>query len=310
MIRSKCRLISTSVHREEREREKERMFNTTTFDFDLMAVTDLRRTYSAPFGAAVPCPFATGVDDETVCYTPNLDGHVVIVGPKGSGKTTAAQTLLCSALLNYFDVCVIDPVGGAADFMFLAPYAQAVSTNLEDAAATMKAINTEVGQRKDWIAEFGASSIDDDNLEDSPKNLIVFINEFDSLYAGEEVQQQPFRDPNLEAERQQQIRANAYRMIITEYASMITREARSAGVWLMLGEQGFAEESFADMSRVDGLETNVSRLCLGHTSKEYEIAPNGRGVWASLGNPVGEPVQVWYASESRYKRAQIGRAHV
>jgi hypothetical protein len=240
---------------------------------------------------------------------PKQEVHLAIIGKSGSGKTVAAQALLYGAAIKGYEIYVIDPMKGAADFKFLEPYARAMATTIHDGAATLKAIYADVERRKNLNAKYGTASIADlpDNVRPAP--ILVFIDEFTSLIVSEKVPRQPFDDPELEAERQQQMRISSDRMSIAYYTGKLAREARSAGVSLGLGTQKLMAASLEAVPGGGDLKSNLSRLLLGPTSQGErmsalrafdqapdpgETMPTGRGVWESSIR-TGVLIQAWYA---------------
>ncbi len=258
---------------------------------------------------SVGMAFATGVDGEPVEFVPKQEVHLAIVGKSGSGKTVAAQALLYGAAIKAYEIYVIDPMKGAADFKFLEPYARAMATTIHDGAATLKAIYADVERRKNLNAEYGTASIADLPDDVRPAPILVFIDEFTSLIVSEKVPRQAFDDPELEAERQQQLRISNDRMSIAYYTGKLAREARSAGVSLGLGTQKLMAASLEAVPGGGDLKSNLSRLLLGPTSQGErmsalrafdqapdpgETMPTGRGVWESSIR-TGVLIQAWYA---------------
>lgn len=253
--------------------------------------------------------FATGVDGEPEEFIPRRDVHLAVIGMSGSGKSVTAQALLYGAAIKGYEIFVIDPMKGAADFKFLEPYARAMSTNIHDAAATLKAIYAEVERRKDLNARYGAASIADLPDDVRPAPIFVFVDEFTSLITAERVPRQAFDDPVLEAERQQQLRISSDRTAIAYSTGKLARESRSAGVSLCLGTQKLMADSLKDVPGGGDLKTNLSRLLLGQTSlgermsalrafdqapDPGEVVPAGRGIWESSVK-TGVLIQAWYA---------------
>jgi hypothetical protein len=253
--------------------------------------------------------FATGVDGEPVEFVPKQEVHLAIIGKSGSGKTVAAQALLYGAAIKGYEIYVIDPMKGAADFKFLEPYSRAMATTIHDGAATLKAIYADVERRKNLNAEYGTASIADLPDDVRPAPILVFIDEFTSLIVSEKVPRQPFDDPELEAERQQQLLISNDRMSIAYYTGKLAREARSAGVSLGLGTQKLMAASLEAVPGGGDLKSNLSRLLLGPTSQGErmsalrafdqapdpgETMPTGRGVWESSIR-TGVLIQAWYA---------------
>jgi len=228
-------------------------------------------------------------------------------------NSVTAQALLYGAAIKGSEIYVIDPSKGAADFKFLAPFARVMATTIHAAAATLKAIYAEVERRKDLNAHYGTASITDLPDDVRPSPMFVFIDEFTSLITSEKVPRQPFDDPELEAERQTQLRISNDRMAIAYYTGKLAREARSAGVSLSLGTQKLMADSLKAVPGAADLKTNLSRILLGSTSQGErmsalrafdqapdpgETVPIGRGIWESS-TKTGVLIQAWYAPASQ-----------
>lgn len=194
---------------------------------------------SAGFGfaavdASTGIPFATGVEGEPVVFDPKDSPHALLAGVTGSGKSVLGQGFLYGFAAKRADIYVIDPVKGGADFRFVAPYAKAFATTAFEAAGVLKHIYAEVVARKDANAAAGVGSYLD--LETPPPPIVVMIDEFTSLM-GLATVPKPSDDPTMDAERELIVAENQARTEIGVYAGKLAREARSAGVTLLLGTQ-------------------------------------------------------------------------
>jgi hypothetical protein len=266
--------------------------------------------------------FATGVDGEPVEFDPASDIHLAVIGMTGSGKSVAGQAILYGAAIKGYEIVVVDPSKGAADFRFLEPYARAMVTNVHDAAATLKAIYAEVERRKDLNSVHATASIYDLPDDVRPAPILVFIDEFTSLIAtGAKVSVRPSDDPELERERLAQRRMSDDRMAIAIYTGKLAREARSAGVTVVLGTQKLMAKSLENIPDSGDLKTNLSRLLLGQTSqgdrmsalRQFEQAPDpgdevpkGRGIFESASR-TGVLIQAWLASPTQLAEALAER---
>jgi S-DNA-T family DNA segregation ATPase FtsK/SpoIIIE len=257
--------------------------------------------------------FATGVSGEPVEFVPATDVHVAIIGMTGSGKSVTAQVILYGAAIKGYDIYVIDPQKGAADFKFIEPYAKAIATTVGDAALTLRAIYAEVERRKDLNSKYGAASINDLPDEVRPPPIFVFIDEFTSLIIStEKIDRSPLDDPVLEAERQEQIAEKNDRATVGMMTGRLARESRSAGVALGLGTQKLMANTLDSIPGGGDLKTNMSRLLIGNTSmgermsalRAFDQAPDpgenipkGRAIWESAVR-TGILIQGWYAPAS------------
>ncbi len=258
--------------------------------------------------------FATGVDGEPVTLTTSVDPHVMIVGGSGSGKSVMAQNLLYGAAVRGCELHIIDPMKAAADFKAFEPYARSFAVTIPDAAATLRAVYAEVEQRKTINAEHGVGSYRDLPDDIRPPHILVLVDEFTSLITSESPPRSPFDDPELEAERQAQLAVRDEKRAIGTMIGKIAREARSAGVSLVLGTQKLMAKSLDDIpgGASGDLKTNLARILLGVASSGDRMSalrvfdqapdlgtpvPKGRGTWEST-VAAGVVIQTWFASPS------------
>jgi hypothetical protein len=179
-------------------------------------------------------PFASGIEGEPVVFDPKDNPHILLAGVTGAGKSVLAQAFLYGALVHGADLYVIDPVKGGADFMFAKEHAQAFASTPHEAAAVMRAIYQQVDERKKVNAAHGVGSFSD--LPTPPPRIFVMIDEFTSLMGQDQVPPAT-DDPDIDAERDAIIASNRAKTDIGVIAGKIAREARSAGVHLLLGTQ-------------------------------------------------------------------------
>ena len=257
--------------------------------------------------------FATGIDGEPVTWNPKDDPHILLAGVTGGGKTAAASTVLYSARAAGYKVVIIDTIKGAADFGFMADQCLAVARDRVEAAATMKAIYAEIRRRVDLATQYAATSIDDLPEAIRPPRWIVLIDEFASTIAKSAVP--PVSDdPDVIAEREKAQRDNDSANIIGSYAGRFAREARSAGIHMVLAAQGLGAKALDSVPGGDTLKKNLARTLLGKASwgdrnSALRVAdaapmldgdvPVGRAVWEPLRGAAGV-VQFWYADQERF----------
>lgn len=242
------------------------------------------------------------VTGEPIIWNPKETPHIKMLGGTGSGKTVAIQSGIEGNLLAGNGLVIVDPTKGAADFRFARPYAQAVATDLFSSAGAMRKVYEEVVRRKQLNSEYGASSIAGLPEDVRPRNLLVVIDEFTSLIKKDNVP--PAQDDaELEAERQMVIARNHARSEIGAFTGKIGREARSAGVNLLLGGQKLSVDDLKTVGAGE-LKDQMATILLGKNNfgsmqsalRQPEEAPNmgdavplGRGIWESS---VGMPAQI------------------
>ncbi|MHB1844444.1 MAG: hypothetical protein ACYCWW_06355, partial [Deltaproteobacteria bacterium] len=230
-------------------------------------------------------------------------------------NSSIAQGILYGAASKQVELYVVDPVKGAADYVFLRDYTRAFATTPLEAAAVMKAVSTEVAHRKLLNAEHGVGSFLELPEDVRPRPIFLMIDEFTSLIGQDSVPKQPFDDPEEEAERQLLIAINQAKMQVGVYAGRIAREARSSGVTLLLGTQRLSAKMLENVPGASDLRTNLARVLLGKASWGDRAAalrspddapvldedvPRGRGLWEPLSS-AAVVVQSWYATQDQYR---------
>lgn len=256
--------------------------------------------------------FATGVDGEPVVFTPAISPHVAIIGQSGSGKSVCIQDVVYCAAVQGSEVHIIDPMKAAADFQFVEPYARTCAITISDSAAVLRAVYAEVERRKAVNAQYGVGSYTDLPDDVHPAHILVVVDEFTSLITEESVPRGAYDDPELESGRMQQIALNNEKRSIATYIGKLAREARSAGVTLVLGTQKLMAKSLDSVPGGGDLKANLARILLGTASpaermsalRVFEQAPDlgtpvpkGRGVWESS-VASGVIIQTWFAPSS------------
>lgn len=251
-------------------------------------------------------PFATGIEGEAVEYNPKDDPHLLVVGSSGSGKSVILQTLLYGAIIRDCEIYIGDPVKGGADFQFAAPYSKALTGDLTETSRMMKIIYADVVRRKNLNVTHGVGSYRDLPADVRPKHVVVVLDEFTSLVSPDTV---PGRsdDVDLEDERNEILARNASKSFIGMTAGKLVREARSAGVTVILATQKMEQDLVKQFGGAD-LKANMSKILAGKTSmgdkmsalKEWETAPDlgddapaGRSLFESKVSAC-KVVQAWY----------------
>jgi hypothetical protein len=186
---------------------------------------------------------------ETVSLNLASGPHVAVSGETGSGKTIALRQIMLGALASGFDVVVVDPVKKAAGLKSLAPWTRGIFTkSVPEAAAVLTAVYTEVRRRVDLI-----DAVDGENWMDLPagsvKPLLVVIDEFAALAESEGAKPPGIpTDHPIMIEWQEMAFARA---TIKSTVKKISREARSAGVHLVLSGQQFYAETIDSQTRAN-----------------------------------------------------------
>ncbi|MCW2135011.1 FtsK/SpoIIIE domain-containing protein [Arthrobacter sp. VKM Ac-2550] len=191
-------------------------------------------------------PFATGVEGEPVEFSIKDHIHQMVVGGSGSGKSVILQAYITGALRRGCDVYIADPTKGAADFTFAEPYAKAFCKDLLETGAMMKGVYDEVKRRVKLNSTYGVGSYRDLPEDVRPAHIVIVLDEFTSLIAPDAVAK-PSDDPEVEAEREMALAINASKAEVGAFTAKIAREARSAGVTLLLATQKLVQKDLDQM---------------------------------------------------------------
>lgn len=217
------------------------------------------------------------------------------------------QSIVAGAVASGWGLVVVDPSKGAADFRFARPYANAVAVTISEAQGALDLAYREVVRRKDANASHGVGSFRDLPVDARPAPMLIAIDEFTSLITQEKVGR-PSDDIEVENERQKVVADNNARARIGTVVGRIAREARSAGVVLVLGTQRLSAQILDGVPGGSDLRSNLARILLGKATygdKQAalrqpdaapdlgEIIPPGRGIWEpSDGSSL--IIQSWY----------------
>lgn len=193
--------------------------------------------WDAVDGFKGPLPFATGVAGEPVAYDNKSIAHLLVAGASGGGKSVALQVLLYDAAVQDCEIYVVDPTKGGADFGFVKPYSKAFASTVDEAAALMKYLYAEVLRRKEMNVSHQVGSYRDLPEDIRPRHIYLMMDEFTSLMQPDAVSKTVSDDPEIEEDRQMQLRANQAKAYIGTMTGKIAREARSVGVTLILATQ-------------------------------------------------------------------------
>ncbi|KQO98654.1 hypothetical protein ASF30_11370 [Leifsonia sp. Leaf264] len=229
-------------------------------------------------------------------------------------NSVSLQVLLYPAALQGNEIYVVDPTKGGADFGFVKPYAKAFATTVDEAAALMRHLYGEVVRRKELNMTHNVGSYRDLPEEIRPAHVYLLMDEFTSLMQPDPVSKTPSDDPEVEADRLAQLQSNTAKQYIGTMTGKIAREARSAGVTLILATQKLTAKMLDTIPGSGDLKTNLSRMLLGNATqgdrasalKNFTDAPSlgdtipkGRGLYEGEG--IAEIIQVWFeASQETY----------
>jgi hypothetical protein len=236
-------------------------------------------------------------------------------------NSVLAQAFVYGALVQGFEVNIVDPVKGGADFVFAKDRCRAFAQTPFEAAGVMRSVYAEVIRRKTINSEYGVGSIDELPEDIRPARVLTFIDEFTSLMGQALVPKSD--DPEMQDEIEAIEAENRARAEIGMFVGKIAREARSAGVHLALGTQKLTAKMLDQIPGGAGndLKTNLARTLLGKApygdrasalrapddapKLEGDI-PKGRGLWEPLSS-AAMVVQCWFAPQSELREALVER---
>jgi hypothetical protein len=235
-------------------------------------------------------------------------------------NSVLAQNFVYGALVNGYEVFILDPMKGAADYQFAKDRCVAFAENdIFEAAGILRSVYDKVIERKKMNAAAGVGSIND--LAHPPPPILVLIDEFTSLM-GKAMVPAKSDDPEAEAERLAVVAQNTARAQTGMFVGKIAREARSAGVVLALGTQQLSAKLLDSIPGVGtDLKTNLARTLLGKASygdrssalrapddapRLEGAMPPGRGLWEPLTSSA-MTIQTWFAPQDRFREELVKR---
>lgn len=290
--------------------------DTTPSQIEVLACKTDPMPFPAPFNWDLALtekhyPFATGVDGAPVCWDPNSDPHLLVVGTTGGGKSTFAQTFLYPLLARDWEVVIIDPIKKAADFKCYLPWCVHVATSWDDATATIKAVKAEQNRRFDLYRKAGVQDIYHLPPDQKPPELLLVIDEFNSAVAMPKPDQPADNTPetiqtHIEAEQ-----AFTGSKTIGAITGNLAAQGRSAGIHILLAGQRVTAKTLEQVKGGEVLRTNLGRILLGNaTYGEKQSAlrspdtapdlgafvPKGRGIFESVTGATSI-IQSWYPDD-------------
>jgi hypothetical protein len=234
----------------------------------------------------------------------------------GSGKSALIQPLVTKAIQAGYDVYVIDPIKGAADFKYAEPWLAGIAVDIFSAAELLKWIYANVVEKtRDLNSRFGTASFDQLPEKYRPRRTLIVVDEFTSLISTAKLPSKS-KNADIMAERDAVEADNDARVSLGQMIAKMGREARSAGVVLVLGTQKLSAKMLDDVGG-DSLKINLSRILLGkvsdgdrmsalkdpqatpkpNTSDDVSL-PKGRGV-VELSRKVAV-IQTWWSPTSEH----------
>ncbi|MGH1522867.1 FtsK/SpoIIIE domain-containing protein [Leifsonia sp. L25] len=166
--------------------------------------------------------------------------HSLAVGGTGSGKTVYIAQAIMNAIARGFRIVFIDEIKKGNGLWDLEPYCDAFAVSgvgrggLMEAAQVLKSVYTEVEERVDLNNEHHAADWSHLPPELGVRPILVVVDEYSSLINPDPKPAGLERDDPILLEWQEKTNAKAQ---IKQHIGNIAREARSAGVHLLIGSQ-------------------------------------------------------------------------
>lgn len=253
--------------------------------------------------------FASATTGETVEYDWTQDPHLLLLGGTNSGKSTAMTNLITGSIIHDCDVYIADPEKFGSDFRYAEPWLKGMALTVFEASAMMEQIYAEVKRRKKLNGDYHVNKYTLLPEEVRPKHLVILIDEFTSLMAVARLSKLPANaSPDAQAKHAEAEAENAARLNIGYLAGRIVREARSAGVTLILAGQELKSDTLDAIPGGKSLKGNMSRLVLGKMDQWSlasalknpadvpelgENVPKGRGIFESTAVSA-QLIQIWW----------------
>lgn len=224
--------------------------------------------------------FGQVLEGDPIAWSPKVDPHLLLIGGTGSGKSVTIQSVLTSALLHGWQCHVIDIPKQAADFQFAAPWLDSVSITYQHALAVVRHLYAEVTERKAANARHSVGSYRDLPEDVRPPHVLLVVDEFTSTIIPDE-EGKPTGDPELDMELDRLKAKNAQLREIGNTLGKIMREARSAGVSVLLAGQALKADTLSRARMPNDVKDNMSRAVQGKLTA---------GQWtSSLKDPYSAP---------------------
>lgn len=233
-------------------------------------------------------------------------------------NSVSAQNLMYGALVQGYQVAMIDIQKQGADFKFAEDRCISFARDVPEAVATMEAVYDEVKRRAKISGALGKGHVRE--WDEPPPPIIVFIDEFKGvLMAGKKPSTKPEENPDLEKARLEAMRTYESKKRIGFLAGRLAAEARSADVHLFLMTQKLLSDDLD--GDIKDLKTNLARILLGKANFGErssalrdaqnapdigEFVPKGRGLWESV-EDIAEVIQFWYAGSDDYRQNLVAR---
>ena len=248
-------------------------------------------------------------------FTPNL----LVAGTSGSGRSSLMRTVVVEALMHDYQLVVIDPSEGGADFKPWAEKRSAVFTGVQDyrgTEAAMMWVEREMAQRIMFMAKHGYTNIMEASESERPSRILVVFDAFDLyLHDIELVSSNVTNDPRI-AEHNRKINHRNMSILRTlRTMARISVQGRTSGINMILGVKRLAAQEFDRFPGGKLLVKTTGRVVLGAHSPTDLISdmnlneasrmqndminagvPIGRGVYETAQGELTD-LQSWWSGD-------------
>lgn len=166
--------------------------------------------------------------------------HGLVVGPTGSGKTIALDSVVVGALTHGHELVLVDPTKAGLDFLSLRPWASAWAVTISEARETLQAVYAEVERRKRILQREGEVKWSDVTASvrdrERIRPVVVVVDEATSLLVLPDTKVVNSL-PKESAERAELEELVADKAMIRYLLGKLAREARFVGIHLLIGAQ-------------------------------------------------------------------------
>lgn len=271
-------------------------------------------------------PFGVRDDGEPAWLDTHDTPHLLATGTTGSGKSSVSVTIVQMALRLGWTVLAADPSKGCNDLRPIRRKLAGFADTLEDTAALTRWTVVEMRRRVQLIKNHGGGDLDNLPADVRPERILLYVAEFNSLLQKDRRKlDNPQEDPDVANENTRIEWANGVRSAIGLDVSVLLRQARSAGIILLLDAQQLNASQLDLLPDAGACKAMLGRVFLGNGEPAGNVDqmsvkeahrlirqtnrtggfPKGRGMYQPLGRPL-DMFQAWWGGKGGELEANCG----